>query len=282
MDLPLAVRKQEEESNRLFEQMQRALEAPPVVEQVQQEPAQEEQPPTEPPPPEPPKDREDWKFKYATLKGKYDAEVPRLHAQIRDLHEQMKALKAQTAAPAATPEPIEEEFDPKLVDAMKRIAEAKARELVEPVAASTQRAAFDRFVAYVRAAVPDQEQIDSDPQFDVFMSERDEFSGRTRQELLEDAVHAGDANRVIAFYRAFKSTVTGANPPPAQPPRPAPPVTPPQSGVPGAPAPAKVYTRAEVAAFYSAVTKGHYRGREAEAEQIGAEVDRAFREGRVR
>ena len=41
---------------------------------------------------------ESFKQKYATLRGKYDAEVPRLHQQVKELTDQMNAIREEAHA----------------------------------------------------------------------------------------------------------------------------------------------------------------------------------------
>ena len=41
---------------------------------------------------------ESFKQKYATLRGKYDAEVPRLHQQVKELTDQMNAIREEAQA----------------------------------------------------------------------------------------------------------------------------------------------------------------------------------------
>ena len=41
---------------------------------------------------------ESFKQKYATLRGKYDAEVPRLHQQVKELTDQMNAIREEAEA----------------------------------------------------------------------------------------------------------------------------------------------------------------------------------------
>ena len=41
---------------------------------------------------------ESFKQKYATLRGKYDAEVPRLHQQVKELTDQMNAIRHEAEA----------------------------------------------------------------------------------------------------------------------------------------------------------------------------------------
>lgn len=297
MKLPLAVQRQEEQSNAMIEEIrQRQVAAAAGSEgEASNEPAQPAAPAAAPEPkqPEPPKEREDWKAQYCVLKGKYDAEVPRLIQQNRELKEELRSLRnTMQAAKAPVQDPAipdpRAKFDPDLIDAVDRIAQQRAQEMVGPLAGAMQKSAYDRFVDKVAELVPDYQQIDLDPQFEVFMSEPDAFSGLTRQELLGDAASKMDAQRVVSFYRAFKSKVSGAVAPPVvpqapqEPARQLPPVVPQQTGSPGAPAAKKVWTAAEVSAFYSAVSKGHYRGREAQASAIEDEIIAANREGRVR
>jgi hypothetical protein len=313
MRLPEAVRRQGEASDQLLEQYRKEGEvdvvaqadgpqatndnAPPPAPQdtAPTEGSAPQQPAAQAPAQEPPKDRTDWKAKYHVLEGKYRAEVPRMAEEIRSLKAEIRELREKAQATPATPstppaDDYRQKFDPELIDVIEKLAEQKAQALVGPVTQTVQKSAFEQFVDRVRKSVPDLDDIDAMHEFGDFMAERDVFSGRTRQDLLNEAAQGGDAERVIAFYDAFKSKLKGANPPPAEPPAlayqpPAPPVAavvPPQSGSPGAPAPAKIWTSSEIASFYASVTKGHYRGREAQVAQIEAEIRKAHMEGRIR
>jgi hypothetical protein len=56
----------------------------------------------------------------------------------------------------------------------------------------------------VEAAVPDFREIDRDPDWHRYLLGVETYSGRVRQVLLNDAIAAGDASRVIQFFRGFR------------------------------------------------------------------------------
>jgi len=86
---------------------------------------------------------EKWAHKYHTLKGMYDAEVPRLHSQMREMQTQMQQLIADKAAVEATKveqkqvveslitEQDKEAFGPDLIDLIERATESKVGTLRE-------------------------------------------------------------------------------------------------------------------------------------------------------
>ena len=59
-------------------------------------------------------ERKDWKQKYSVLKGKYDAEVPRLSQEVRDANSRITILedKLLGTAPPEAPEPTRTGFTP--------------------------------------------------------------------------------------------------------------------------------------------------------------------------
>ena len=114
-------------------------------------------------------------------------------------------------------------------------------------------------------AAPNWREINRNPRWLQWLQEIDSLSGRTRQQLLNDATAAGDAPRVIAFFRGFQQEV-GQAPGRARPARPEKPI----------------YTRAQIAQLYSAHRKGAYVGREAEwARQDADIIDFRRDEGRA-
>ncbi len=111
MALPRQVEAQLRELEALEKQLAEGQNpAPAEPEPTPAEPPQDPQPaPTEtkpveptPTPTEPVVAEEKWEQKYKTLKGMYDAEVPRLHSQVKELTQRMDAL--QKAAEAPKPE----------------------------------------------------------------------------------------------------------------------------------------------------------------------------------
>jgi hypothetical protein len=164
----------------------------------------------------------------------------------------------------------------------------------------------------VELAVPNYREIDRNPRWHNWLLSIDLLSGRVRQQLLNEAIAAADAPRVISFFRGFlqDEQATGHEPsaspllsqamPPrdqsvlsqAAPPRePAIPLA--SLAAPGRARPASggdafmqpdkpIYTRANLRDLYTAHRKGAYVGREAEWARIDADIIAAGREGRIR
>lgn len=307
MAIPQQVLRQAERA----EELQRQLQNPQPTDQSDPAPAdpvvteQKPQAPEKAPEPQAQeKDRADWKAKYLVLKGKYDAEVPRYAAEVRELKSVIASKDAEIAQlkqahvtpqpqAAAAPDDDFGDFDPDLI----RKIESRVRKSVEaelgPVKTELakskeemEREALSRFVADVEAEVPDFASIDASPEFQSWASEVDPLSGVPKGALLNDAIQKRNAPRVIAAYRQFKSEVKGADSVTPEVVKPAHSLSErevPRAGV-GAAVPEQkpIFTRAEISAFYGEVSRGRYRGREELAKNIEAQISLAYQEGRVR
>jgi hypothetical protein len=174
-------------------------------------------------------------------------------------------------------------YGPELVDFAQRAAVhatapqlaqlgAQSRELIRRLALETR----SRLDCDVEAAVPNYREIDNDPRWHQWLRGIEPHNGRVRQELLNEAIAAGSATRVVAFFRGFlrEHGQTGAGPVfdwgPGQVlertrPRPQGPV----------------YTREQVKHFYELHRKGKFVGREDEWARLEHEIIRAGREGRI-
>jgi hypothetical protein len=180
---------------------------------------------------------------------------------------------------------------------LDRMAEENAR-LRKQIAEDRKRGLYQT----LDAQIPDWRQIDNNPRWRQWLLLPDLYSGRIRQQLLNDAIQAADATRVSSFFRGFlaEEAATGHLEPPPQP-RPTPPVPPREPAIPlaslaapGRPRPASggdfppssadrpIYTRADITNAHRAFMKGAYKGREAEYEALSEEFVRAQREGRLR
>lgn len=145
----------------------------------------------------------------------------------------------------------------------------------------------------------DWRQVNTQPDFLNWLAQIDPFSGRTRQSMINEAYGAGDANRTAYFFQAYQREHTavtpaptgtlqarqGESPPAAQQPlldlvAPGRAQTAPLQA-PGAPT-RRMWTRDEIAAFYRSKQRGMWRGREAEAERIEADLVAAQNDGRLR
>ena len=250
--LPPAVRRQVEQADAIIAQMNQQQQPPtdPNPAAIPTEPKQVTPPPAPPKPSDPPSDpptdpeakpREDWKHKYSVLKGKYDAEVPRLTADLRETRsaltqtrEQLNTLQATVAAlqevnkkppapatPPVTPEEIEQ-FGPDLIDVVKRVAQeavapyvdrkvgevsSSVKQVNESVAsAGKTMAELARARVYERLDrdVQGWESINKSEKFVAWLHEEDGLSGEPRGAVLRRAFERNDADRVVKIFKGFQ------------------------------------------------------------------------------
>lgn len=175
-------------------------------------------------------DEDKWQHKYFTLKGMFDAEVPRLHAQVKELTTQMtnltNQLNTRPAAPAPTPTPLvtdkdRESFGPDLVDLIDRgvrqatapllgeieklrAANAQLAGSVQNTQQTTQKTADQVFYGKLKELVPDVSAVNVDPKFMAWLQEVDPIYGLPRQVALNNAHQNKDANRVANIFNTFK------------------------------------------------------------------------------
>jgi hypothetical protein len=218
-----------------------------------------------------------------------------------------------TPAPAATtvvaPEDVEA-YGQDLIDATQRWAAARydatiadLRAEINALKGSTQRTEAQTTRQACLAALDADPDLagkwratNDDPKFLAWLDQVDPFIGRTRRDLLGEAYARGDAKRTGAFFKAFQAehtVVTQAPPPPvAQTPQPgagrptledlAAPGRASGPGPSGATAEKRVWTTAQIQAFYRARTHGEFVGREAESLRIEQDIIAAATERRIR
>lgn len=180
---------------------------------------------------------ETWERRFKTLAGKYEAETPRLHQQIRDLQAQLQSqaemLIELKSRPEPAPEPVkplvtsddEESFGADLVNLMRRVAseatnsvadrmarlEAAASQIntlqqkVTEVSTSQAQTAEERFYAKITEAVPDWQEVDKDERWLAWLAEYDPVVGGPRQNALNAAGESLDAGRVAALFNQWKA-----------------------------------------------------------------------------
>lgn len=265
---------------------------------------------------------EDFKQRYMALRGKYDKELPEERAKNAELTQrlqQMETLLSQMAdkqrepesrvtkiegnklpKPASFSEKEMAEFGEEFMDvAGRRAAEIfedrfapLKKRLDEMDGKREQDAQLDQQRARVNLELALEEQVpnwkaqNTDPAFLAWLREPDVFSGWVRQELLTKASLAGDAARVVRFFKAFQEDAARQPAPVArQPavdagtlvapgtPRGAP------AAAPGGTTP-EMWTQAEIAQFYSDVRRGKVTAED--RKRIEAAIIKAASEGRVR
>jgi hypothetical protein len=138
-------------------------------------------------------------------------------------------------------------------------------ELRRQVAEQARKAMHER----VEATIPNWREIDSDPRWHSWLSEIDPLTGATRQQVLDDAIAAGSAPRVIAFFTTFQAQHGGGG-----------------EGRSGGTRRARtasgqqpVYTRDQVKQLYEAHRRGKLTG--PQWEQTEREIIAAANQGRV-
>lgn len=241
------------------------------------------------------------RYKDRTLVGQlydqiasYEAEVGRLNALVDDLS---KAVKPQSIKDYATQEEIdaigEEELttmdrltsqavERSTADLKKRLAAAEERDRkARESAASTARGeAYKIFLSRLETLVPDYAEVDVDKRFDAWLEMIDPPSGFKRKELFKQAERTGDVGRVAGFFNEFKVLVGSGKTLDRK-------VTPVGSSNAG---PMKnnnngqpeVVSMASYEQFMNDVTRGRFKGREADAKKWEQYFDKALAEGRLR
>ena len=290
--------------------------APAVTEPKPTEPPQDPQPaPTEPKPVEPtptPTEpvvaEEKWEQKYKTLKGMYDAEVPRLHADMRDLKAQMDNLrKAAETKPVepAKPKTAEklvtdadvEAFGSDLIEVQRKVAREVAAEfrgeldtmraenekLREQLTSTGTQVSEASFEQRLYRMVPDFEAVNVDPKWIAWLNEVDPLLRAPRSSVAQQAFNRGDAEGVAHYVSLFRQGGKPVEPTAdktnelelqIQPNRSAT-STPPTSQK------GKVYTNADIEKMFRKATDLGIKGQTDAAKKLEAEIDAAFMEGRV-
>jgi hypothetical protein len=317
MALPKQVEAQLKEVEEIEKQL-RGETAEPTPEPSQDE-SQEAQPtpeataPAEPKPevkPETPAPQETpeetWQQKYRTLKGMYDAEVPRLHAQLKDLTKRLDTL--QNAKPVPKPEPKaptklvtdEEvrEFGADLIEVQRKVAKEVAQEfrdeldtlraenqkLREQVTDTGTKVEESNFDQRLHRLVPDFADVNRDPKWIAWLNEVDPILRGPRLAIAQQAFNTGDAEAVAHYVGLFKASIASKAPASATTERKQEQelqIQPTKNTSSNAPASAKVYTNAQIEGMFKRVTELYTRGDSEKATKLEAEIDAAFRDGRV-
>ena len=251
MPLPKAIAAAASEADAAVEALMAAESAPLTVD------PNTGQPPAAPVTPEPavrpPPQTEDFEAKYRSMKGRYDAEVPTLKAQVQtyerinstlsaqnaDLTERLARFSAANAAPVVATEVVTpkdmESYGPELIDLIGRISSATtAREraqILDEVKRATGTVSTQ--VADVKAAQkvtdkalfeqrltelqPDWRDLDVRTDWHDWLRAYDPLMGAVRQVRLNEAYSAWDAPRVHEFIKAWLATLPPVSPVPLTP-----------------------------------------------------------------
>ncbi len=194
---------------------------------------------------------------------------------------------------------LEEQFRP-VAQTVQQMAP-----MVQHTAQESQQTSVDlaqeKFYNGLDNAVTNWEQVNVSPEFQTWLEQVDPYAGAQRGAMLAAAYKVHDLPRVVAFFTGFMKE-HAAVAPTGQQQAPAPSgqtqqrtpqisleslaapgtgVGGPTGGAPNEPG-QRVYTRPEIAAFYTDVQRGVYRGREAEKNAIEKDIFLATKAGRIR
>lgn len=257
---------------------------------------------------------DDFEQKYRTLRGKYDAEVPRLHEQVRVLNAKVDELARQPVEkpkeqPKTPKEKVSyvtdadrEEFGEELIDVQRRVAREVSQEYEELLEAQSKRieeltSKIDTtgnqighmtFSQKLHQLVPDFETVDQDERWIKWLNEYDPMLRGPRRNQAVAAFESGDADAVADYVRLFKSSIAKSE-------TPAPDerqaelekqVTPNRSAntprTQSSGRDTKVYSAREVDGVWNKIRVLNTRGKVDEAAKLEAEITAAYMQGRVR
>lgn len=261
-----------------------------------------------PTPTEPVVAEEKWEQKYKTLKGMYDAEVPRLHADLRELKGQVDSLRkasetkpVEPAKPAAPTKLVTdadvEAFGQDLIEVQRKVAREVASEfrgeldamraenekLREQLTSTGTQVSEASFEQRLYRMVPDFEAVNADPKWIAWLNEVDPLLRAPRSSVAQQAFNGGDAEGVAHYVAMFKQSIAPVEQKAdkteelerqLQPNRgatSAPPTS--QKG--------KVYTNADIEKMFRKAADLGTKGQTDAAKKLEAEIDAAFMEGRV-
>lgn len=275
------------------------------------EPQPEPQPKEEakPKPVDPPAD--DWQQKYRTLKGMYDADVPRLHAQVKELTAQLNLLQKQVSEPkpvepkAEKPKAKEklvtdediQAFGSDLIEVQRKVAREVAMEfredidnlkaenakLREQLATTGNQIVESTFEQRLHRMVPNFQEVNADPKWIEWLDEIDPILRGPRKIVAQDAFNRGDAEAVAHYVGMFLKANAPAEQPKAKTDELARQIQPSRSAATSAqPTPkGKIYSNADIQRMFKRTADLGSAGRLDEARKLEAEIDAAYLEGRV-
>lgn len=168
------------------------------------------------------------------------------------------------------------------------------------VGTSIAKSSEDRMYDMLDSVIgPEWEQINEDPRYHEWLAVVDPYAGRRRRDMLQEAFTRHDGPRVVTFFQGYKTEAAVLDPlahSGAPSPTPLPNGAAANGKVPlesfaapgragpaaqDRPADKPTYSRSDIANFYRDKAGGKWRGREAEAAAIDADIIAAGREGRV-
>jgi len=175
---------------------------------------------------------DDFKQKYNTLRGKYDAEVPRLHQQVKQLNEEIGAFRTEMAAKKEEPtKPKEkvslvtdadrEEFGEDLLNVQRKVAKEVSseyeerfeqqnkviKELQDKIAGTDKQVGEVGFSQRLVNLIPDFAEVDNDERWVAWLNEHDPMLRAPRRVQAQAAFDSGDAEAIADYVKLWKSSL---------------------------------------------------------------------------
>ncbi|PLX71807.1 MAG: hypothetical protein C0602_00100 [Denitrovibrio sp.] len=250
-------------------------------------------------------DEDTWKHKYNVLQGKYEAEVPRLSAELKTLKRQFNELHSVnqelTAKLEAKPE-IElnpEEYG-EYGDEMKKLAQytvdqaktiaalnAKLENTSRQVSQSseaTKQQNTTYMLSQLKAVVPDWETINDSQEFKSWLAEVNPYTRAQRQVSINAAVDEYDHEALILIFKDYMKekglSDEKANQEADSRRKNLEKQIQPKKRPGDAPTTEKIFTTSEIDKFYTESAQGKYT--DEEFEKLNAEINKAVTDGRIR
>ena len=216
-----------------------------------------------------------------------------------DLYDFVKRAAAEVAQPMV--HTLEERFRP-VAQTVQQLAPA-VQQTREDQQRTSADVAHEKMCNGLDDLAAGWEAVNVLPEFQAWLEEIDPYAGAKRGAMLAQAYGSGDVTRVAHFFTGFQKEHAAVAPsgqqaqPAAQGTNPgatpnvslaslAAPGTgiggPGAAGTPNESGQQRVYTQSEIAAFYTDVRKGAYRGRDADKQAIEKDIFLAQKTGRVR
>ena len=256
-------------------------------------------------------EEETFKQKYKTLTGKYDAEVPRLHQQVREmteatkrLQEELKALKVEPTKPKEKVSLVTDadraEFGEELLDVQRRVAREVSQDyegrleqqdvviqkLEEKLQQTGNQVGEVGFSQRLNQAVPDFPQIDNDERWVSWLNEHDPMLRGPRRVQAQQAFDAGDVEAIAHYVSLWKETLAAPKAAKSNQAELEKQVAPNRSAnsvrTQSTTQNSKIYSPKDADRAWNKVRTLNTRGQYAEAEKLEADLSVAYIEGRVR
>lgn len=166
-----------------------------------------------------PKELKKWRDRYLTLKGKYNAEVPRLASQLKELQEQLiKPSVKESVKDDVDPEEDEDSFESvygiEFVENIRKLINQTVKQEIQPVTdkvdlvETTQRNdAAESFKSYLDENAEGWRDLweGKDKGFQKYLKQPDPSGLYTNGELLELYNKAWDADKMVKLFKLYKN-----------------------------------------------------------------------------